>query len=64
MSDETWELVRTDRVPTAGEIRYKRVLMPNPAEPLSQLWPIFYQVIWTGEEWERVDQLPSLEKRK
>jgi hypothetical protein len=57
---ETWELVRTDRSPVAGEIRYVRKLIPNPAEPWSQMFPIFRPVVWNGTEWIEIDEWSAL----
>jgi hypothetical protein len=50
----TYELVvvMPDRTRVAGEVRYIIPLVPNPAEPLAQMWPLDpVRIVWDGEKW-------------
>lgn len=47
---ETWELVRCDRQPVMGELRYVRVLIPSP-DALAKLWQEFRPMLWDGNQW-------------
>jgi hypothetical protein len=48
MNDETWELVRTDRIPVIGEIRFIR---KNVGATFDQIFKRWVQVVWNGREW-------------
>ncbi|SHG87725.1 hypothetical protein [Bradyrhizobium erythrophlei] len=49
----TYQLVPiAPRKPVVGELRYIVPLVPNPAEPLAQMFPLRPQrIAWTGKEW-------------